>query len=575
MLKHCHNSSIRLQRRGVGIHPDSVSLHSTITVHSSTGSSESNTSDSSLLNASFSDPPVYHSEDGGMPPGLMATNTMYDRSVYAGTPDPISISSRASSYTSLSEPVGPKTTIKVFASCLRTDIEYKTLSIGHATTAKTVIWQLLSKFKMKHRDPKLFYLTLEVVIQKPGRDGLTKKTLVLDDDSKPAELKLCNPWGECRFTLQQRKGGLVKIHDSVLMEESQYKCLFISEETTVEEVILILLHCYGLEKVERAGRYCLYEQCASQRYQRKLHPEDRPLQVAALWPGPTQFSFVLRHSLLNTIEPVSMVCSSSSVNMVSASSTASLPPSWPCQQVRQAPSEMTNGNCDGGRVIVESRESTRGHSSDGSWTRLEWPKAFRAASVESEEASSSSSSASASSFPSSSSSSFPSSSPSSEPRSSPWPEVDKDSEELRTSSSGPEDMDTSLSSSDSPTPPVLTSTPLAPLPVTCRTARPHAPLPATGQLSSRPAMSFLFPSPDYASFPTAASVPSRPYSSLAAPVLPRPPSTSSIYSTSSMGLRISVAPLVPPKPTTLVNIFSAKSTTSSSACHDYENYFYI
>ena len=567
MLKHCHNSSIRLARRGVGggsTNPDSISLHSTLTVHSSTGSSESNTSDSSILNASFSDPPVYGEE--GMPPGIMGTNTMYDRSVYAGTPDPISISSRASSYTSLSEPVGPKTTIKVFASCLRTDIEYKTLSIGHATTAKTVIWQLLSKFKMKHRDPKLFYLTLEVVIQKPGRDGLTKKTLVLDDDSKPAELKLCNPWGECRFTLQQRKGGLVKIHDSVLMEESQYKCLFISEETTVEEVILILLHCYGLEKVERADRFCLYEQCATQRYQRRLHPEDRPLQVAALWPGPTQFSFVLRHSLLHTIEPVSMVCSSSSVNMVSASSTASLPPSWPSQQVRKAPSQMTNANCDGGRVIVESRESTRGHS-DGSWTRLEWPKAFRAASVESEEASSSSSSASASS----STSSFPSPSPSSEPRSSPWPEVDKDSEELRTSSSGPEDMDTSLSSSDSPTPPALTSTPLA-HPVTGRTARPHAPLPSSSQ-SQKPSMSFLFPSPDYASFP-ATSVPSRPYSSLAASVLPRPPSTSSIYSTSSMGLRISVAPLVPPKPTSLVNLFSAKNT-SSSMCHDYENYFYI
>ena len=86
MLKHCHNSSIRLQRRGLhgGIHPHSVSLHSTLTLHSSTGSSESNTSDSSLLNASFSDPPVY-SEDG-MPPGIMATNPMYDRLVYAGTP---------------------------------------------------------------------------------------------------------------------------------------------------------------------------------------------------------------------------------------------------------------------------------------------------------------------------------------------------------------------------------------------------------------------------------------------------------------------------------------------------------
>ena len=107
---------------------------------------------------------------------------------------------------------------------------------------------------MKHRDPKLFFLTLEVVIQKPGRDGLTKKTMVLDEDSKPAELKNCTPWGECRFVLQMKKGGVVKIHDSVLMEESQYKCLFISEDTTVEEVIMILLHCYGLEKVERAER---------------------------------------------------------------------------------------------------------------------------------------------------------------------------------------------------------------------------------------------------------------------------------------------------------------------------------
>ena len=34
-----------------------------------------------------------------------------------------------------------------------------------------------------------------------------------------------------------RKGGLVRIHDSVLMEESKYKCLLISDDTTVEDVI--------------------------------------------------------------------------------------------------------------------------------------------------------------------------------------------------------------------------------------------------------------------------------------------------------------------------------------------------
>ena len=31
-----------------------------------------------------------------------------------------------------------------------------------------------------------------------------------------------------------RKGGLVRIHDSILMAESKYKCLLISEHTTGE-----------------------------------------------------------------------------------------------------------------------------------------------------------------------------------------------------------------------------------------------------------------------------------------------------------------------------------------------------
>ena len=292
MLKHFHNSSIRLQRRCHGglVNPDTVSLNSTLTVHSSCGSSESNTSDS-VINSSFqiiSDDQCY---------GI--GNNNYERNVYNQTPDPpvSSLSSRASSYVSLADS-GPKTTVKVYASCLRPDIEYKTLSIGNTTTSKSVIWQLLSKYKMKHRDPKLFFLTLEVVIQKPGRDGLTKKTLVLDDDSKPAELKNCNPWGECRFVLQMKKGGVVKVHDSILMEESQYKCLFISEETSVEEVINILLHCYGMEKVERAERYCMYEQCTTQRYHRKLHHDERPLHIQGLWHGPTQFCFVLKRSPL-------------------------------------------------------------------------------------------------------------------------------------------------------------------------------------------------------------------------------------------------------------------------------------
>ena len=361
---------------------------------------------------------------------------------------------------------------------------------------------------MKHRDPKLFFLTLEVFIQKPGRDGLTKKTLVLDDDSKLVELKNCNPWGECRFTLQMKKGGLVRVHDSILMEESQYKCLFISEETSAEEVIKILLHCYGLEKVERAERYCLYEQCVTQRYQRKLRPDQRPLQIQSSWPpgptGPTLFSFILKPNFASSLED----------NM------------WP--QHQQDPvkvSDKINGCNEPRRVIADCRTVVP----DGSWTAMvsEWASYMQAPPDSPRQAKSDQLSLE------------------------PWPECDKDMSEHV---SGSEDMDTSISSNDSPTPPI-TSTPLSSN-LSDTTSRLH------GTLSNlpKPTMSFLFPSPDYASFPNS-SVPSRPYSSLSG-------SSLSLSST-----KISVAPILPPKPASLVSLFS--KTNSSSTFHDYENYFYI
>ena len=534
MLKHCHNSSIRLQRRchgGLIINPDTVSLNSTVTVHSSCGSSESNTSDS--LNSSFqiiSDDQCYN----------VANNNLYQRNSYEDSPDqPVSLSSRASSYVSLADP-GPKTTIKVFASCLRPDIEYKTLSIGNVTTSKSVIWQLLSKYKMKHRDPKLFFLTLEVVIQKPGRDGLTKKTLVLDDDSKPAELKNCTPWGECRFVLQMKKGGVVKIHDSVLMEESQYKCLFISEETTVEEVIMILLHCYGLEKLERAERYSMYEQCNNQRYHRRLHSEERPLAVQSLWAGPSQFCFVLKRSPT----PVTM-----NRPLVSGESSGV----WTGHSRGvQASAETVHCGDASGRNSVSSHSAARPVVAG-------WPghKSGRAASVESQESSAGSSDQES------------------------WGETDKDTEEHLASLASNSDMDMSVSSNDSPTPPgLVTSTPLA-----AANERPSfrqlsqsesREIPVNNNMPRPPPMSFLFPSPDYASFP-ASLVPSRPYSSMSA--------SSQLSISSKVSVRSSLPPpSLPPKPSTLglgtlVGGSDTRGLCSQSkppgSFHDYENYFFI
>ena len=121
-----------------------------------------------------------------------------------------------------------------------------------------------------------------------------KKTLSLEDDSRPAELKSCHPWGECRFTLQMKKGGLVRIHASVLMPESKYKCLLLSETTTVAEAIKILFHCYGLSDSDRISpdQYELHERC--QELERRLHPDDQPVVVQTQWSNAGQF--VLRKS---------------------------------------------------------------------------------------------------------------------------------------------------------------------------------------------------------------------------------------------------------------------------------------
>ncbi|XP_073987049.1 RA domain-containing protein rau [Rhodnius prolixus] len=200
--------------------------------------------------------------------------------------------SRASSYSSLNESNTPiQSTIKVYARCLRSDIEYKTLGITYQTTCKEVVQSLLNKYKMRHRDPNLFYLTMEVTVRKAG----IRTVIVLDEESRPAVLQSCHPRGDSRFSLQIRNGGLVKIYDSILMPASKYKSLLISEYTSVDELIQILLNCYNSK--ERVEQFSVYEVCESQEYQRKLHPDDCPLQVQRSWTEGLQIHFLLRRNL--------------------------------------------------------------------------------------------------------------------------------------------------------------------------------------------------------------------------------------------------------------------------------------
>ncbi|ETN68042.1 hypothetical protein AND_000121 [Anopheles darlingi] len=166
-----------------------------------------------------------------------------------------------------------ETTIKIYTACLRQDIEYKTLGISYDATSKGVVQQVLRRCKMRHRDPRLFYLTMEVTVRRPG----VKSVLELDDEARPALLQACHPKGDSRFCLQQKPGGLIRVHTSALQPNSQYKSLLISEETTSDELLSLLLSCYN--SMEPVEQFSLYEVCPGQEYQRKLHPDDLPLKT--------------------------------------------------------------------------------------------------------------------------------------------------------------------------------------------------------------------------------------------------------------------------------------------------------
>lgn len=126
---------------------------------------------------------------------------------------------------------------------------------------------------MRHRDPRLFYLSMEVAVRRAG----VKTILVLDDDTRPAIMQACHPKGESRFCLQLKPGGLIRVHTSALQPSSQYKSLVISEETTCDELLHLLLGCYS--SPEPVENFSLYEVCPGQECQRKLHPDDLPLRT--------------------------------------------------------------------------------------------------------------------------------------------------------------------------------------------------------------------------------------------------------------------------------------------------------
>ena len=97
---------------------------------------------------------------------------------------------------------------------------------------------LLSKFKLKHVDRNMFFLTMEVTIEK----GKTTMIRISEDDIL-SEMMKCNPWRDSKLRLSSKPGGFIRVYDTVIMPDSVYKSLYISSDTTVRDVISIALTC--------------------------------------------------------------------------------------------------------------------------------------------------------------------------------------------------------------------------------------------------------------------------------------------------------------------------------------------
>jgi len=114
----------------------------------------------------------------------------------------ISSTSRSSSSSSIQGIGLQKTVVKIYTKVLCSDVEYKALAVTKQTTCKEVVQMLLHKFRLRHLDLNLFYLTMEVWFPREGIP--TRNVLVLDDDASLAQLQSCYPQKDLKFSLMIR-----------------------------------------------------------------------------------------------------------------------------------------------------------------------------------------------------------------------------------------------------------------------------------------------------------------------------------------------------------------------------------
>ncbi|KAK3878318.1 hypothetical protein Pcinc_017046 [Petrolisthes cinctipes] len=253
------------------------------------------------------------------------------------------------------EEEGIQTTVRVWVRCLMQDMEYKTVAVAYSTTCRQLVQSILSKFRMKHRDPNLFYLTLELSVRKTG--GVVVTSLALEDDSRPAELQSCHPRGDSRLALKMRPGGLVRVYDGALVPGSQYKSLLVSERTTSEELVKLVLNCNNIP--HDPSTYCLYEMRGNDGRERRLQQDERPLRLISRWTNRDHCSLLVRPAPL-TLTPALRASfhRSSMRRTISKKAPPKSAPSTPCNSSALLPSTTITISSNGASTVTINTTTT-------------------------------------------------------------------------------------------------------------------------------------------------------------------------------------------------------------------------
>ena len=164
--------------------------------------------------------------------------------------------------------------MRFYVGSIVSDIEYLTLNIDIHTTVKDVITTLLKKDTFQHHDSNLFYLVLQLTDTNPNQEGLTKKTISLDNESKMVEYVPCQEWFDTKFILRLKTGTEVKIFVSVLREKREFVVMRLSNITDSQTVVKILLTAFQRE--DHHQKFSLFEEILNKKYMRKLDGEEIP-----------------------------------------------------------------------------------------------------------------------------------------------------------------------------------------------------------------------------------------------------------------------------------------------------------